>query len=195
MDLPNEETIRAWLLADFYRLRHYGRDRRGEDMGEVDWATGLPKNARDLKPTARSIVGTELAMKCPVLPQAWSEAHLGLTFKPKADWDNEDVWTHSEMTSSLKRVIRKLAEEGCFVERPDSPWDGQPMALGQDGYTCYAHITYKGLEEAERVVLDDRWRDLKRGPVSILADAPPEVRAMAPQWAQDQLKAEQNRTA
>lgn len=187
MNLPDVEMIQKWILGDYYRIKHYGKNRRGDGMVPVDPATGLPLEERDLLPMARAVRGSSLALQVPCEPRWWAQCHLTLSDTPKDQWTDEDCELVAEMEFRFKVAIRRLSERGFMTEHAETDLDGRALGVGADGMAIIAHITPKGLEEAEKTIPGTK---LASGPVSVLHGMPAHVIANAPAYARAAFKKE-----
>lgn len=190
MELPNPEELELPILSVYARAKRQGRDRRVAGMTQVDPATGLPSSGGDILPAGKSIGGERLALSIRVEPELWARVFLKLDWKAPHTWTEEEAILRDELTLRIKKAIRNMKERGLFEERYLSEFDGTPMPLAQDGYCVRAAITQKGLDEAVSRCAGTKWES---GPVSILAGAPEDVIAKAPQYAQEQLRREGGR--
>lgn len=185
--LPDVEEVQKWILGTYYRIKHQGRDRRGDGMVPVDPATGIPLSEKDLLPMARALRGASLALQVPCEPRWWAQCHLTLSDTPKSQWTEEDCELVSELEFRFKVAIRRLSERGLMNEHQETDLDSRPIGTGADGMAIIAHITPRGLEEAEKVIPGTK---LSRGPVSVLHGMPATIIENAPAYARAAYKKE-----
>jgi hypothetical protein len=194
MNLPTVDELETWILGIYYRTRHQGMDRRadGKDVGEVDYTTGLPQSANDLKPERYAKVGTGLALEVPIDPKKLARSLLvcddgtSLDLTPPEKWTPEDHCLVGEISARARVAMQRMIEHGWLKTGNDFEGNRFRIDADRDDWHCYA--TYAGLEHAEKVIANDP--KLNRGPVSILNALPAEARSVAPQYAVDQWRRE-----
>lgn len=185
-EVPDEATLEAWLLGDVYRIMTLGCDRRADGPHQVDHTTGLPLSTADLRGRHDGLRGEALALQQLFQPRRWAQIHMGLAAVPDGTWNAVQLGAVVETETKIKRVIRKLAGKGYMDEHPPMGEYGQ-LGLDRDGYAAAAVFTPEGLKYAAKRTKGTK---LAHGPVSILADLPPEQRRKAPDWAQAEYRQE-----
>lgn len=166
----NDVNVTLAVLSLFYNVSKYWIDRSPQAMIQhVNELTGLPEHARDLAPKHAAKRGPELAMDFTPVPSGVASSMLRyhaaadltctgvgdcegcrqLSNKPKAQWDDDELDVHAELTHRIKLAAHRLAAQG-FVNPQPLDFDGRPMPLGPDGMTVRFAITPSGLEEARR---------------------------------------------
>lgn len=193
--LPHDDEIELSVLCYFANAAWYARDRRANAWGTIGEhpILGLPMNANDLAPRSKAAHGDSLALSLQVPPVQIAEALVvrddgaALTTVPKDRWSEDESEAVEALTIRIKRIVHALAFRGCAITQPPGYHDGEPMALGADGYTCCFKLTPKGLEEGKRRVRGTRFESWQ---VSILNAANEETRREAPEWSRSEHRRE-----
>lgn len=193
--LPRDDEVELLVLGFFANTAWHARDRRANAWGTLGEhpTLGLPQSANDLAPRTRAAHGDDLALSMQIPPGQLAEASIvrddgaALATVPKDAWTEDEAEAVAALTLRVKRVVHALAFRGCAVTQPPGYHDGEPMALGEDGYTRCFKLTPKGLEEAKRRVRGTRFESRQ---VSILNAANEETRRTAPEWARSEHRRE-----
>lgn len=196
----NDVNVTLAVLSLFYNVSKYWIDRSPQTMvKDVNELTGLPNNAADLAPKHAAKRGPELALDYTPVPSGVAASMLRyhaaadltctgvgdcegcrqLSNKPKAQWDEDELSVHAELTYRIKLAVHRLAGHG-FANPQPLDFDGRPMPLGSDGMTVRFAITPAGLEEAKRRCAGTKY-DGKRGWEHAVTRA---EFSRAPQWLQ-----------
>lgn len=193
------EELETALLAAFWNVR-FARDRLPDGfVKDTCDITGMPVSANDIKPMYRAEGGDGLALSwtpvpgdlaasmiryC-VNPGSGQEAeYKDLNLKPRAQWTEEEVETHSVLTYRIKVAAHRLASHGWMNLQPPD-FDEKPQAFGDDGMCARIQITPSGLEEAKKRVRGTRFEHWIRGWKEAL---PASEFAKTPEWYQAQKR-------